>query len=105
MSQDNFALSSLVDPQLLTLLRSWSAEVLGGVCCSQVSLLQEVALEKEQVHCGCWPSAASTFASQWHIDIGICHCLGTGILLAHGLGQVKRSLDFADLSYVFLALC
>lgn len=31
-SQDNFALSSLVDPQLLTLLHSWSAKVLGGVC-------------------------------------------------------------------------
>lgn len=32
MSQENFALSSLVDSQLLTLLSPWNAEVLGGVC-------------------------------------------------------------------------
>lgn len=32
MSQENFALSSLVDSQLLTLLSNWSAEVLGGIC-------------------------------------------------------------------------
>lgn len=53
MSQESFALSSLVDSQLLTLLPCWSAEVPGGVFWSQVSSLQEVALGKERVHCEC----------------------------------------------------
>lgn len=32
MNQESFALSSLVDSQLLTLLPCWTAEVLGSVC-------------------------------------------------------------------------
>lgn len=38
--------------------------------------------------------------------LALRRCLGTGILLAHGLGQVTRSLDFADLGYVlYFQLC
>lgn len=52
---------------------------------------------------GAGPVLLSPLRHSGILILASCHCLGTGILLAHGLGQVTRSLDFDDLNYVFFS--
>jgi len=87
--QGSFAPSSPVEPRLL-------------------ASPQEVAPGKERVRRGCWPTDWQLPAPLRQSGTSIwasCHRLGTGTLPADGCSQVTRSLGFADIGYVFLAVC